>query len=461
MKLIKKLFVAVAAIAMALLSRTGVSAAGKGSITITPPTGLDAKASNTYVVYKVFDADGNGSAISYKVKANHAGKPVPNGFSVDGQGNVSYTGAGKNGQLTQEDITAIKNYVTDADKVRTVTATGTAPVVVDGLENGYYYVTTTTGTAVVINSTNPNAQVKDKNTVPTVDKKITDANSYDADGKKALAEVGKTVQFESTITIGAGAKGYVYHDKMTDGLAYNQDVKAYVDGSAVDPSKYDTTKTEQGDTFTVKFNDDYIASLKEGTKIVLKYSAKVTSAALSTNPAKNTATVSYGSNGSVNTTPKSETEVYNAKFTVTKKDNKDAPLAGAGFVIKNAAGKYYKYDAATKTVTWVADIKDATEHISKANGEVDAFTGLANGTYTLVEKTVPAGYNKAADVTFTVAEHNYTAANLEQKATVVNNPGTELPRTGGLGTVLLTLVGSILVIGVGVLIVTKKRMSAK
>ena len=82
MKLIKKLFVAVAAIAMALLTTTAVSAAGTGSITITPPTGLDANASNTYKIYKVFDADGNGSAISYKLKSNHSTAPA--GFSVDG-----------------------------------------------------------------------------------------------------------------------------------------------------------------------------------------------------------------------------------------------------------------------------------------------------------------------------------------------------------------------------------------
>lgn len=457
MKLIKKLFVAVAAIAMALLTTTAVSAAGKGSITITPPAGLDENAQNTYMIYKVFDADGNGSAISYKVKSNHAGK-VPAGFSVDEQGNVTYTGTGKNSQLTQDDINAIKAYVTDADKVGQVTATGSKPVKVDNLDNGYYYVTTTTGTAVVVNSTNPNVDVKDKNTVPTVDKKITDANSFDNDGKQALAELGKTVKFESTITVGEGAKGYVYHDTMSKGLEYKKDVKAYVNNVEVDSSKYDVT-AENGDTFTVKFHDDYTATLTAGTKILLKYSAVVTSDALSINPAKNTASVSYGSNGSVNTTPKSETKVYNAKFTVTKKDDKNAPLVGAGFVLKNSNGMYYKTDG--KTVTWVADINQATEHKSNAKGEVDAFAGLANGTYTLVEKTVPAGYNKAADVTFTVAEHNYTAANLEQEATVVNKPGTELPRTGGLGTMLLTLVGSILVIGVGVLIVTKKRMSAK
>lgn len=456
MKLIKKLFTAVAAIAMALLTTTVVSAAGTGSITITPPDGLDASASNTYVIYKVFDADGNGSAISYKLKSNHTDAPA--GFTVDGQGNVSYTGTGTGGQLTEADIAAIKNYVTDDDKVQTVTATGTTPVVVSGLENGYYYVTTTTGTAVVINSTNPDVAVKDKNTVPTVDKKITDASSYDADGKKALAQVGTTVKFSSTIKVGAGAQGYVYHDTMTTGLEYNNDVEVKVNGAVVDPSNYDTTPTAAGDTFTVTFKDAYIATLAEGTEIVLNYSAKVTSAALSTNPAKNTATVSYGSNGSVNTTPKSETDVYNAKFTVTKKDNKDAGLAGAGFVIKNADGKYYKLE--NNVVTWVDDIANATEHTSDASGAVEAFTGLANGTYTLVEKTVPSGYNKAADVPFTVAEHDYTATNLEQTATVVNNPGTELPSTGGTGTMILTIIGSVLVIGVGVLLVTKKRMSA-
>ena len=458
MKLIKKLFVAVAAIAMALLTTTAVSAAGTGSITITPPPGLDANASNTYKIYKVFDADGNGSAISYKLKSNHTNAPA--GFSVDGQGNVSYTGAGQNGQLTPDDIAAIKKYVTEEDKVKEVTATGSTPVTVGGLANGYYYVTTTTGTAVVVNSTNPSVNVEDKNTVPTVDKKITDAHSLDSNGKKALAEVGSTVKFESTITIGEGAKGYVYHDKMSAGLEYNNDVKATLDGVDVDPSKYEVT-VENGDTFTVKFKDEYTATLAAGKQIVLKYSAKVTSDALTVNPAKNTASVSYGSKGSVNTTPKSETDVYNAKFTVTKKDDKNQPLEGAGFVIKNEKGQYYRYDAATKTVTWVDNIANATEHKSNASGAVAPFTGLADGTYTLVEKTVPAGYNKAADVKFTIAKGNYTVGNLEQTATVVNKPGTELPKTGGLGTVLLTLIGSILVIGVGVLIVTKKRMSAK
>ena len=152
-------------------------------------------------------------------------------------------------------------------------------------------------------------------------------------------------------------------------------------------------------------------------------------------------------------------KVYNAKFTVTKKiDTEDGdPLKGAGFVIANAAGKYYKLT--NNVVTWVDSIDDATEYTSDANGAVTAFTGLADGTYTLIEKTVPEGYNKAADSTFTVKAGDYTAKNLEQAATVPNKTGSELPATGGIGTTMFYIVGSVLVIGAVVLLVSKKRMA--
>ena len=154
---------------------------------------------------------------------------------------------------------------------------------------------------------------------------------------------------------------------------------------------------------------------------------------------------------------------------MTKKDGNGQPLANAGFVIKNSAGKYYKLtttttgegDAAvtTNAVTWVDAEADATEYTSDAQGAVTAFTGLANGTYTLVEKTVPAGYNKAEDQTFIIAEHTYTAANLEQTAQVVNNAGSVLPSTGGIGTTIFYIVGAVLVIGAGIVLVTRRRIS--
>ena len=77
-----------------------------------------------------------------------------------------------------------------------------------------------------------------------------------------------------------------------------------------------------------------------------------------------------------------------------------------------------------------------------------------------VPTTVPSGYNKAADSTFTIAKDNYTAANLEQTAEVENNSGSELPSIGGIGTTMFYVIGAILVIGAGVVLVTRRRMSA-
>lgn len=450
MKNMKKIVALLLATVMVMAMGISVFAAGTGSITITPPDDVDTDATITYNVYKVFDADGNGTAISYKLVSGKTEAPA--GFTVDTAGNVSYSGTGTDGQLTQTDIDAIAAYVANDAPVATVTSTGGENAVATNLPNGYYYITTTTGTVVTIDSTNPNAEVEDKNIVPSVDKTITGASSLDDDGKKALAQVGTVVDYKAEITVGKGQKGYVFKDTMGAGLAYVTDSLS-VEGMTVDT---DYTLAVSGQNITVTFKDDAIKDLAQNSKITVTYKATVTSDALSVNAAKNTATISYGNNSEFTSEP-SVTEVYNAKFTVTKKDGNNQPLADAGFVIKNADNKYYKLD--NGVVTWVDTIDAADEHKSNAQGEVPAFTGLANGTYTLIEKTVPAGYNKAADSTFTVAEHDYTATNLEQTTEVINNSGSELPSTGGIGTTMFYIVGSVLVIGAAVVLISKRRMA--
>ena len=451
MKKMRKIFALLIAMVMVLGMSTMVFAAGTGSITITPPDGVDTTQTITYKIYKVFDADGNGTAISYKLVSDKTTAPA--GFTVDGAGNVSYSGTGTDGQLTQTDIDAIAAYVANDVPVATVTSTGGAAAVAENLPNGYYYITTTTGTVVTIDSTNPSAQVEDKNIVPGVDKTITGASSLDEDGKKALAQVGTVVDYKAEITVGKGQKGYVFKDTMGAGLAYVADSLS-VKGMTVNT---DYTLAVSGQNITVTFNDDAINDLVQNSKITVTYKATVTSDALTVNAAKNTATISYGNNSEFTSEP-SVTEVYNAKFTVTKKDGNGEALKGAGFVIANAEGKYYAI--ANGVVSWVDSIDAATEYTSDEQGAVTAFTGLANGTYTLIEKTVPSGYNKAADSTFTVKEHDYTAANLEQTAEVTNNSGSELPSTGGIGTTIFYIVGAILVIGAGVVLVTRRRMNA-
>ena len=452
MKKMQKIFAMLIAIVMVLGMSTMVYAAGTGSITITPPEDVDSDATNTYTIYKVFDADGNGTAISYKLVSGKTTAPA--GFTVDTAGNVTYSGTGTDGQLTDADIAEIAAYVTDSDIVGTATSTGTAAATISNLPNGYYYITTTTGTVVTIDSTNPNATVDDKNIVPDVDKTITAASSFDTDGKKALAQVGTVVDFKAEITVGKGQENYLFKDTLGTGLAYVADslsVAGMIKGT-------DYTLTVNGQDIQVAFKNDSIKNLSQNSKITVLYKATVTSDALTVNAAKNTATISYGHNSQYTSEP-SEVEVYNAKLTVTKKDGNGAALKGAGFVIANADNKYYKIE--NNVVSWVDSIENATEYTSDDQGAVHAFTGLANGTYTLIEKTVPSGYNKAADQTFTVNEHDYTKDNLEQTANVTNNSGSELPSTGGIGTTIFYAIGAVLVIGAGIVLVTRRRMNAQ
>ena len=501
MKKMKKIFALLIAMTMIFAMGTTVyaeelptgTAGGDKTITITPPIDVAADANNTYTIYKVFNADSNGTSISYESLDGTA----PEGFVVDDAWNVylataepkdtatgdpneiaiTVNGATKYivpstaTDLTEAQIAAIAAYSSKI-VVGTVTITGTSAKTVTVPDYGYYYVTTTTGSVVSINSTNKSASIQDKNTIPGLNKQITKtdnttegmAGSIDAEGKKALAELGKEVEYTATITVGKGAKGYEFHDKMGTGLTFKGISSVVVTANpAVTINNWYTIKTipDSGDTLTITFAD----GIPESTAITIKYYGIVNSDALTVDTGKNTARVDYGDENSNNHTPDSEVNVYNAKLTVIKKDGTGAALEGAGFVIKNSKGKYYQYTAATSDssaiVKWVDDIDDATVHSSNAQGQVEAFTGLVDGTYTLIENTVPAGYNKAADKTFTINANDYTSQNLEQEATVTNNKGSELPSTGGIGTTIFYAIGAALVIGAGIVLVTRRRMNVQ
>ena len=97
--------------------------------------------------------------------------------------------------------------------------------------------------------------------------------------------------------------------------------------------------------------------------------------------------------------------------------------------------------------------------------------GLDAGKYVLKETTVPGGFNKCEDVNIIVkASHyeipegtsSYTMISSDSTMTnaVNNKSGSTLPSTGGIGTTIFYVVGVILMLGAGVLLVTKKRMSS-
>ena len=102
----------------------------------------------------------------------------------------------------------------------------------------------------------------------------------------------------------------------------------------------------------------------------------------------------------------------------------------------------------------------------------------------MTETTTPDGYNTInpnpikfevkwdSDTGFTVnmiegeAVGNITVTPADGKGTVlattiVNKQGTPLPETGGIGTTIFYVVGGILVVGAGIVLVARRRMSAK
>ena len=179
------------------------------------------------------------------------------------------------------------------------------------------------------------------------------------------------------------------------------------------------------------------------------------------------------------------TNTYSAvDITVIKinENTRDADHPETQTTLSGAKFKLYKFTVpeggtdGTYTV-YPDDPEDDTscEKITDDDGRI-TFNKLPNGKYMIEETVSPAGYVKQQDIKiyFTVSEGStvtytneagetiesqtlvtYTPA--DQSFTVGNTPGAALPNTGGPGTRLFTILGSILIFGAGLVWMRKRR----
>lgn len=477
------------ALTMGIATAATVFAADDGTITVT-----ETHKGQKYELYQLFDATtvagrtaDQEDGISYKLmsgktdfKATVDGSEVDGAqwFKLDEGGNVVIKDDAAKALITDRnaDFAAwAKAYGAKNSNVITAASDG-AEVKWTDLAEGYYFITTTTGSLVTIDSIKPNAEVEDKNPGTDLDKKITGASSLDEAGKKAIAQVGKDVDYESRIPIKDGAYNYKFTDTMTKGLTLKADtVKVYVVESGADVAEGATdvnaacgtvTAANQTDDtkadITVVFDDAWLKA-NWGKDIVIQYTATVNKdaiVAVAGNP--NTARIEYGNVDNPLTDEKTA-DVYSAKVTIKKVDGDGKALEGAGFKLKNSEGKWYKNTDGI--VSWVATEAEGTEVFPvKGDGDdaVASFDGVPDGTYTIVETTVPDGYNKAADqeVTIKPASTSNMTTELDVEAEVENKSGAVLPSTGGIGTVIFYVLGSVLVLGAVIALVTRRKMNA-
>ena len=459
MKNIKNLLSILFLLAVSFTQIIRVNATGTGTITVNK-----AIVDETYSIYRILDLETYDKANNHYIyRANANWETFVNDATLGGKYLEAKNDNGKgatyyvwkeNADVVEFTKEALK-YATD-NHIQAVASTKatTTTVKFENLDLGYYLVKSTVGALLHLDTTDPNGVVEEKNPrIPDVDKVVKEHSTGNY-GKQPPASIGDTVDFRATIKVGAGFTDYILRDKMSAGLTLNKDsIKVSVGNTIVNSNNYTVAYDVNGDTFTITFKNEYISALPRNTIITVDYSAVLNENAIVEgvgNP--NEVSLKYGDN---NETTKKETKTYTYAFDLVKTNKDNQELSGAKFKLLDKDGNEIK----------VVKVDGNTYRVATANEtgvEIEAgrvvIKGLDAGTYYLEETKAPEGYNRLTSnievvVTKISANNTIERANIN----VVNYTGNELPETGSIGTTLFVTLGSILVLGFGLLLVTKLR----
>ena len=517
MKTMKKILSLVMGLVMALAMSVTAFAAGENySITIENPV-----PGHTYEAYQIFAGDltmkdGNKvlSNITWGSGVDTANLPenLKDAAAVAEQ-------LTENTMTAAEFAKTVAPYL-KADGVKTSNAV-TGGYTISGLDAGYYLVKDRDNslndaddfyTAYIMEVVG-DVTAKPKGDKPSLNKQIKD-NDKDTWGVVGDNQIGDTVEFRTISTVpnteGYTKYDYIISDTMSKGLTSNVrsagDVTIKVggeDGAVLDQSYYTVDATDN--SFTVKINileaiND--GKMNAGDKLYTYYTGVLNKDARAYDEDKqdNTAHLEYSNNPN-NTedkgrTPDSKVYDWTFKMDVHKVDKNNNRLEGAKFVLSkngslNVADMSCDENGVPSVTTDLiglvrnadGDYVVATADANKADivYAIDAGYATIKGLddvmdYYLYETKAPEGYNLLSQpVQFKInAEYEPDGSALQEgyptvtvdkgqpstnlSTDVVNQSGAELPSTGGIGTTIFYVVGGLLVVGAGIVLVTKKRM---
>lgn len=445
---------------------------------------------HTYTAYKIFDAtytgEGEDAKVSYTTPAANESLLDDTLFDwsePDADGNISVWALDD----AEEDAILAwveANYASFDDTGVEGVYSDDSTVVFEGLDFGYYFITSSLGTAVTIDSAAPEVTVYDKNEVEPTDPEksivAVDGEALEGDlNKSADAHVGSVVDFKITA--------------KTTNWTGSEDAAVITEEWELEDTFTNMTLLE--DSFVVKFNDteltegtDYTLTVSDGSFVInvpmvdedgksifdapvtddeenglipieITYSAQITQTA-GKNPAKNEI-------------PDDFVEIYTYGFKLSKVDEGGEALKGAQFQLLDEEGNALTFIEDGDTYTYYnpddfelaegEEPPETTDVLDMTENTTIYVVGLDNKwDYTLTEITVPAGYNKCDDIDVAGADLTKIEEGIDldtlYPVDVENKAGSTLPSTGGIGTTIFYVVGGLLAVGAGVVLVTKKRM---